>query len=84
MSAVLGNRSLTALFAGVMFISFVHQPLTIPLVYASPWRLATHKWLFLSFPMGAAVVITVATERHERIAPDHSTALIAAALPTAG
>jgi hypothetical protein len=57
-----GDRSLRGLFAGVMFISFVHQPLTFPLVYASPWRLATHKRLFLWFPIGAAVVIAVATQ----------------------
>jgi hypothetical protein len=56
-----GDRSLTALFAWVMFISFVHQPLTFPLVYASPWRLATHKRLFLWFPIGAVVVIALAT-----------------------
>ncbi len=30
------------------------------------------------------IVITVATERHDRIAPDHSTTRIAAAAPTAG
>jgi hypothetical protein len=56
-----GDQSLRALFAGVMFISFIHQPLTFPLVYGSPWRLATHKRMFLWFPPIAVVVITVAT-----------------------
>jgi hypothetical protein len=45
-----------------MFISFVHQPLTFPLVYGSPWRLATHKRLFLWFPLVALAVITVSTQ----------------------
>jgi hypothetical protein len=57
-----GGRSLQVLFAWVMFISFVHQPLTLPLVYASPWRLAAHKRLFLWFPLFALAVIVVATQ----------------------
>ena len=61
-AAEYGNRSLRELFAAVMFISFVHQPLTFPLVYGSPWRLAAHKRLFLWFPVGAAAVIAVATQ----------------------
>jgi hypothetical protein len=56
------THSLQALFAAVMFISFAHQPLTFPLVYASPWRLATHKRLFLWFPVAAVAVIGVATQ----------------------
>lgn len=56
-----GNQSLRILFAGVMFISFVHQPLTFPLVYGSPWRLATHKRTFLWFPLGAVILIAIAT-----------------------
>jgi hypothetical protein len=57
-----GSDSLKALFAFVMFISFLHQPLTFPLVYASPWRLATHKRLFLWFPLLALAVIAVSTQ----------------------
>jgi hypothetical protein len=57
-----GTGSLRALFAFVMFISFVHQPLTFPLVYGSPWRLATHKRLFLWFPLVALAVIAVSTQ----------------------
>jgi hypothetical protein len=57
-----GSDSLRALFASVMFISFVHQPLTFPLVYGSPWRLATHKRLFLWFPLLALAVIMVSTQ----------------------
>jgi hypothetical protein len=45
-----------------MFISFLHQPLTFPLVYASPWRLASHRRLFLWFPVAAVVVIGVAVQ----------------------
>jgi hypothetical protein len=54
--------SLKVLFGCVMFISFLHQPLTFPLVYASPWRLATHKRLFLWFPMVALAVIAVSVQ----------------------
>jgi hypothetical protein len=57
-----GKGSLGALFAAVMFVSFVHQPLTFPLVYGSPWRLATHRRLFLWFPVLALAVIAVSTE----------------------
>ena len=57
-----GDASLRDLFAGVMFISFVHQPLTFPLVYGSPWRLHTHRRLFVWFPIAAAAVITLATQ----------------------
>lgn len=57
-----GSESLRALFASVMFISFVHQPLTFPLVYGSPWRLATHKRLFLWFPLLAFAVIVLSTQ----------------------
>jgi hypothetical protein len=56
-----GNGSLGALFAAVMFVSFVHQPLTFPLVYGSPWRLATHKRLFLWFPLLALAAIGIST-----------------------
>jgi hypothetical protein len=49
------------LYAGVMFISFVHQPLTFPLVYASPWRLATHRRLFLALPAVVVAVIIAAS-----------------------
>lgn len=59
--AMEAGGSLRALFAGVMFVSFVHQPLTFPLVYASPWRLASHKRLFLGFPAAAIAVIVIAT-----------------------
>jgi hypothetical protein len=54
-------RSLREVFAGVMFISFAHQPLTLPLVYASPWRLASHRRLFLALPAVAFAVIALAT-----------------------
>ncbi len=57
-----GTTSLRLLYGSVMFISFVHQPLTFPLVYASPWRLATHKRLFLWFPLGAVIVIAVSVQ----------------------
>lgn len=53
---------LAVLFGGVMFVSFSHQPLTFPLVYASPWRLASRRRLFLWFPPLAAAVILVATQ----------------------
>src|SRR5262249_25635128 len=38
------------------------QPLTFPLVYGSPWRVATHKRLFLWFPLLAMAVIAVSTQ----------------------
>jgi hypothetical protein len=57
-----GSDSLGAMFGSVMFISFVHQPLTFPLVYGSPWRVATHKRLFLWFPLLALAVIAVSTQ----------------------
>jgi hypothetical protein len=57
-----GHDSLGPLFAAVMFISFLHQPLTFPLVYGSPWRLATHKRLFLWFPVMALAVIALSTQ----------------------
>jgi hypothetical protein len=57
-----GTASLRLLYGSVMFISFVHQPLTFPLVYASPWRLATHRRLFLWFPLLAVIVIAVAVQ----------------------
>ncbi len=57
-----GGGSLRLLFGWVMFISFVHQPLTLPLVYASPWRLATHRRLFLCFPVVAVVIIAMAVQ----------------------
>lgn len=50
---------LAVLVAAVMFLSFAHQPLTLPLVYASPWRLATHRRLFLWCPIVALVVVVV-------------------------
>jgi hypothetical protein len=53
---------LRALFAVVMFVSFSHQPVTFPLVYASPWRLAGHRRLFLWAPAVAVAVIVVATQ----------------------
>lgn len=49
------------LLAAVMFVSFAHQPLTFPLVYASPWRRASHLRLFTWFPVIAAGTILVAT-----------------------
>jgi hypothetical protein len=57
-----GTASLRLLYGSVMFISFVHQPLTFPLVYASPWRLATHRRLFLWFPLLAVMVIGVCVQ----------------------
>ncbi len=48
---------LPRLVAAVMFLSFAHQPLTLPFVYASPWRLATHRRLFLWGPLVALGVI---------------------------
>ncbi len=50
---------LRATVAGVMFLSFTHQPLTLPFVYASPWRLASHRRLFLWSPLVALVVVGV-------------------------
>jgi hypothetical protein len=44
-----------------MFISFVHQPLTFPLVYASPWRLAAHRRLFIALPAVVVAVILAAS-----------------------
>jgi hypothetical protein len=57
-----GDTTLRVLFGWVMFISFVHQPLTFPLVYASPWRLAAHRRLFLWFPVITVAVIAVAVQ----------------------
>jgi hypothetical protein len=54
--------SLRMMFAWVMFISFAHQPLTFPLVYGSPWRLATHKRLFTWFPAVALAVIAISAQ----------------------
>jgi hypothetical protein len=42
-----------------MFLSFARQPLTFPLVYASPWRLATHRRLFLWRPVVALGVVVL-------------------------
>ena len=42
-----------------MFLSFAHQPLTLPLVYGSPWRLSSHRRLFLVCPAVALVVVLV-------------------------
>jgi hypothetical protein len=44
-----------------MFLSFTHQPLTIPFVYASPWRLATHRRLFLWSPLAVLSVVAVSS-----------------------
>ena len=62
LTEVAGGASLRFLFGWVMFISFVHQPLTFPLVYASPWRLATHRRLFLWFPVVAVAIIAMAVQ----------------------
>ena len=53
--------ALRTLVAAVLFLSFAHQPLTLPLVYASPWRLATHRRLFLWTPAVALVAVAVLT-----------------------
>jgi hypothetical protein len=42
-----------------MFLSFTHQPITIPFVYASPWRLATHRRLFVWCPAVALFVVVL-------------------------
>lgn len=52
-------RVLDLLVAGVMFLSFAHQPLTLPFVYGSPWRLASHRRLFLLSPLVVVVVVSV-------------------------
>jgi hypothetical protein len=52
-------RALRLLVASVMFLSFAHQPLTIPFVYASPWRLDTHRRLFLWSPIAALAIVAV-------------------------
>jgi hypothetical protein len=57
-----GGAALRVLFGWVMLISFLHQPLTFPLVYASPWRLATHRRLFLWFPVVAVLIIALAVQ----------------------
>ncbi|MDE3203049.1 MAG: hypothetical protein KGQ66_02375 [Acidobacteriota bacterium] len=54
-------QPLRILFAAVMFVSFAHQPLTFPLVYASPWRLATHRRTFIWFPVAALLAVLLAT-----------------------
>jgi len=55
-----GNpRALSLLVACVMFLSFAHQPLTLPFVYASPWRLSSHRRLFLLSPLFFIVVVSV-------------------------
>ncbi len=53
------HRVLGLLVACVMFLSFAHQPLTLPFVYASPWRLSSHRRLFLLSPAIAIVVVSV-------------------------
>lgn len=53
--------SLRLLLAMVMFVSFSHQPLTFPLVYASRWRRQSHRRIFAWYPAVAVVVILVAT-----------------------
>src|SRR5579864_4527246 len=50
---------LRSVVGAVMFLSFAHQPLTLPLVYASPWRLSTHRRLFLVCPVVALTVVVV-------------------------
>lgn len=52
-------RALDLLVAGVMFLSFAHQPLTLPFVYGSPWRLAAHRRLFLLTPVVVVLVVSV-------------------------
>lgn len=55
-----GNpRALSLLVACVMFLSFAHQPLTLPFVYASPWRLGSHRRLFLLSPAVVIVAVSV-------------------------
>ncbi|MGC8512670.1 MAG: hypothetical protein ACP5P1_06490 [Acidimicrobiales bacterium] len=53
------HRVLGLLVACVMFLSFAHQPLTLPFVYASPWRLSSHRRLFVLSPAVAIVVVSV-------------------------
>ena len=55
-------QPLRLLFAAVMFVSFAHQPLTFALVYASPWRLATHRRTFIWFPVAALLAVLLATQ----------------------
>lgn len=50
---------LRSLVAGVMFLSFTHQPLTLPLVYASPWRRRSHPAIFLWAPAVAVATVVV-------------------------
>lgn len=52
-------RALGLLVACVMFLSFAHQPLTLPFVYASPWRMSSHRRLFLLSPAFVVVVVSV-------------------------
>ncbi len=54
-------RVLDVLVAAVMFLSFAHQPLTLPFVYASPWRLASHRRLFLISPVVVVLVVSIFT-----------------------
>lgn len=53
---------LRSLVGAVMFLSFAHQPLTLPLVYGSPWRLSAHRRLFLWCPVVALAVVVVASQ----------------------
>jgi len=51
--------TLRTVVAAVMFLSFAHQPLTMPLVYGSPWRLQSHRRIFLWAPLVSLAVVTV-------------------------
>jgi len=50
---------LRTLVAGVMFLSFTHQPLTLPLVYASPWRRRSRPGIFLWAPLVAVAGVAL-------------------------
>lgn len=50
---------LRTLVAGVMFLSFTHQPLTLPLVYASPWRRRSHPGIFRWAPLVAVATVVL-------------------------
>ncbi|MGH9102354.1 MAG: hypothetical protein ACRDYD_05140 [Acidimicrobiales bacterium] len=57
-----GRSSLLGLLLqGLLLFSFAHQPLTLALVYGSPWRFASHRKLFLWSPPAFLAAVLVGT-----------------------
>ena len=55
-----GDRgALNALIAGVLLLSFVHQPLTVALVYGDPDEFRLHRRLFIWAPVVVVTAIVI-------------------------